>query len=80
MILLQDPSKVEISNVSFKNIHGSSNTQVAISLKCSAKYPCKGITMENIDLWQNRGVGKLINLCSNVKGASYGKQNPPSCL
>ncbi|KAK2429707.1 Pectin lyase superfamily protein [Trifolium repens] len=76
----KDPSKVEISNVSFKNIHGSSNTQVAISLKCSAKYPCKSITMDNIDLWQNRGVGKLSNLCSNVKGASYGKQNPPSCL
>ncbi|CAJ2648442.1 unnamed protein product [Trifolium pratense] len=76
----KDPSHVEISDVSFKNIRGSSNTQVAVNLKCSAKFPCKNITVNTIDLWQNRGVGKLSNLCSNVNGASYGKQNPSSCL
>ncbi|CAJ2648443.1 unnamed protein product [Trifolium pratense] len=76
----KDASHVEISDVSFKNIRGSSNTQVAVNLKCSAKFPCKNIILDTIDLWQNRGVGRLSNLCSNVNGASYGKQNPSSCL
>lgn len=73
---------MQINNVRYKNIKGSSNGEVAVTLRCSEDKPCKNITMEDITLWSQGGVGaaKLTNFCSNVNGASYGKQIPPSCL
>nr|XP_012570904.1 exopolygalacturonase-like [Cicer arietinum] len=78
----QVPSNVQISNVSYKNIRGSCDTEVAVSLNCSEHKPCQNIILENIDLWRYHDEAKrrLTNLCSYVHGASYGKQNPPSCI
>ncbi|XP_061373564.1 exopolygalacturonase-like [Gastrolobium bilobum] len=73
-------SHVQISNVRYKNIQGSGNTEIAVSFKCSELMPCQNITVENIDLRSYGGKGNLINMCSHAHGTSYGKQIPPSCI
>jgi len=73
---------VQISNVSYKNIRGSSATDVAVNFNCSKEVPCQDVTVEDIDLMSSGGKGrqKLSNFCFNVKGSSFGKQIPPSCV
>ncbi|XP_004510830.1 exopolygalacturonase [Cicer arietinum] len=73
-------SNVQISNVSYKYIRGSGNGEVAVSINCSEKKPCQNIKLDNINLWPSGGKGTLRNECSFVNGASYGPQNPPSCI
>ncbi|PRQ52772.1 putative polygalacturonase [Rosa chinensis] len=40
----------KISNVSFKNIRGSSASQVAINIACSGSLPCENVELIGIDL------------------------------
>ncbi|OIV89475.1 hypothetical protein TanjilG_20937 [Lupinus angustifolius] len=76
-------SGVKISNVSYRNVRGTCKGDVAINFKCSASNPCQNISLENIDL-ERRGhhhrKKPLKNLCSNVHGASHGKQQPAACF
>ncbi|GAA0158224.1 hypothetical protein Leryth_010024 [Lithospermum erythrorhizon] len=67
-----------IKDVTFENIIGTSNSEVAISLKCSKSVPCRNVKLINVILPYTRGKSKSI--CSNVQGSSYGKQEPPNCV
>ena len=51
----QGSSAVEVSNVVFRNIRGTSTTKDAIKLSCSKNAPCHGITLQNIDLKMEGG-------------------------
>ncbi|XP_061338688.1 exopolygalacturonase-like [Gastrolobium bilobum] len=73
-------SNVQIRNVTFKNILGSSSTGVGVDLKCSNYKPCQDIKVEDINLWPHGGRGNLSNFCYYANGASYGEQIPPSCI
>ncbi|TXG57786.1 hypothetical protein EZV62_015615 [Acer yangbiense] len=44
------PSLVRISNVSFKNIRGTSSNPVAMKLACSRGIPCQGVEIADIDI------------------------------
>jgi len=77
--LLQKSSHVQISNVLYKNIRGSSASEYGVSLNCSMEMPCQNVTVEDIDL-HSVGRQPLKSFCSNVKGSSLGKHNPPSCV
>uniref|UniRef100_A0A2C9VL26 Pectate lyase superfamily protein domain-containing protein n=1 Tax=Manihot esculenta TaxID=3983 RepID=A0A2C9VL26_MANES len=44
------PSIVQISDVSFKNIQGSSRTPTAVQITCSSSVPCKDIVLSNVNL------------------------------
>ncbi|KHN29178.1 Exopolygalacturonase, partial [Glycine soja] len=81
---LKEISHVQISNVTYRNIRGSSETDIAVNFNCSKDKPCQKITLDNINLWRYgvRGKGRplLRNNCFKVEGASYGKQTPPSCI
>ena len=77
--LLQAPSLVKISDVSFKNIRGSSATQLAVKLACSSGVPCENVTIGDIDLSYSGTEGPATSECSNVKPTVAGKQNPPVC-
>ncbi|ESQ44323.1 hypothetical protein EUTSA_v10005982mg [Eutrema salsugineum] len=46
----QQESAVQVSNVVYRNISGTSATDVAITFNCSEKYPCKGIVLENVNI------------------------------
>ncbi|AEC10336.1 putative polygalacturonase [Arabidopsis thaliana] len=43
-------SGVKVSNVRYEDIHGTSNTEVAVLLDCSKEKPCTGIVMDDVNL------------------------------
>ncbi|KAA8524152.1 hypothetical protein F0562_010417 [Nyssa sinensis] len=73
-------SQVQIRNVTFKNIWGVSSSKVAVNLKCSGSVPCENIKLVDINLAYKGGGGPATSLCSNVKGQSSGRENPPGCI
>ncbi|KAL5861775.1 hypothetical protein ACOSQ4_003071 [Xanthoceras sorbifolium] len=74
------PSRVKISNVSFKNIRGTSSTPVAVKLACSSGIPCQGVEIANIDLtYTGKDAPNALSQCSHVQPKVSGKMNPPAC-
>ncbi|KAL3534947.1 hypothetical protein ACH5RR_003408 [Cinchona calisaya] len=72
----QSVSQVQIRDVKFRNIWGTSSSKVAISLQCSMLVPCRNVELVDIDLvYQGQG-GPATASCSNVIGNSYGKLVP----
>lgn len=72
---LQNSSKVKISNITFKNIRGTSATQEGIVLICSSGIPCESVELTDIDLSFNGAIATA--KCANVKPTIQGKA--PSC-
>lgn len=65
----KDPSKVNITNVRFVNVRGSSsgkNGRVVADLKCSPGATCEGIRLEGIEIKSPKGEAQVV--CENVKG------------
>nr|XP_023922541.1 exopolygalacturonase-like [Quercus suber] len=75
----KSPSKVKISNVSFKNIRGTSATKEAVKLICSNSVPCQLVVVAYIDLVYKEAGGSATSTCVNVKPTVLGKQNPCAC-
>ncbi|XP_059449567.1 exopolygalacturonase-like [Corylus avellana] len=73
------PSKVKISNVSFKNIRGTSARKSAVVLVCSSSLPCENVELRDIDLRYNGKDGPATSRCVNVNPIIGGYQNPPPC-
>ncbi|KAK2654411.1 hypothetical protein Ddye_014267 [Dipteronia dyeriana] len=74
------PSKVKISNVSFKNIRGTSATPVAVKLDCSSGIPCQGVEVADIDLtYTGKEASAALSECSHVHPKIYGKHSLPIC-
>jgi galacturan 1,4-alpha-galacturonidase len=63
-----DTSKFKISDFTFSNVKGTSNTDYVANLQCSAAAPCEKIRIENVDVKKE---GKRADRfgCKNVKGA-----------
>ena len=75
-VCFQSPSKVKISNVSFKNIRGTSSTKEALKLICSNGVTCQQVVVTDIDLVYKGFGGFATSTCVNVKPTISGKQNP----
>ncbi|XP_075645652.1 exopolygalacturonase-like [Castanea sativa] len=75
----KSPSKVKISNVSFKNIRGTSSTKEAVQLICSKSVPCQQVVVADVDLAFKGAGGSATSTCVNVMPTLSGKQNPPAC-
>ncbi|XP_062103582.1 exopolygalacturonase-like [Humulus lupulus] len=73
------PSKIQIKDVTFKDIRGTSATANAINLICSSGFPCQNIELVDIDLKYN-GQGHITSQCKNVKPKILGVHNPTACL
>ncbi|KAI5351186.1 hypothetical protein L3X38_004077 [Prunus dulcis] len=73
------PSKVKISNVSFKNIKGSSFTPLAVKLVCTTSIPCENMELTDIDLTYGGDKGPLTSMCSNVKPTIIGVTKALGC-
>ncbi|KAL4638450.1 hypothetical protein ACB092_03G147600 [Castanea dentata] len=69
----------KISNVSFKNIRGTSSTKEAVKLICSKSVPCQQVAVTDIDLVYKGAGGSTTSTCVNIKPTVSGKQNPPAC-
>ncbi|XP_044500305.1 polygalacturonase-like [Mangifera indica] len=71
-------SGIQISDVTYQNIRGTSATAVAIKLDCSTKYPCRGIRLQNVNLKYLNQVAQ--SSCSNAVGKELGMVQPSNCL
>ncbi|KAL0687619.1 hypothetical protein Bca4012_087296 [Brassica carinata] len=53
----QEPSKVKLSEIYFKNIRGTSSSRVAVQLRCSKGMPYKKVYLENVHLYLSSSRG-----------------------
>jgi galacturan 1,4-alpha-galacturonidase len=63
------PSKVNITNVKFLNVHGSSSGKegrVVADLTCSPGATCSGIHLEDIRITSPKGEAQIV--CDNIQG------------
>ncbi|CAH9123763.1 unnamed protein product, partial [Cuscuta epithymum] len=56
---------VEVKEVRYENISGSSGTEVAVVFNCSMPHPCQGIVMRNVSLVGEGGAPAKAQ-CNNV--------------
>ncbi|KAK6157471.1 hypothetical protein DH2020_011719 [Rehmannia glutinosa] len=78
IVMENGSSKIQISNITFRNIHGTCTTRDAVKLVCSKINPCHDNALENINLIGPGGFAS--SSCYNVHGRTRGRQKPPSCL
>ncbi|KAG8647622.1 hypothetical protein MANES_09G089222v8 [Manihot esculenta] len=69
----KEPSKVKISDVSFKNIKGTSATALTVQLIYSSGIPCEKVELANIDLTYSGPKGPAKSECIDVKPTILGK-------
>jgi galacturan 1,4-alpha-galacturonidase len=63
------PSRVNISDVSFINVRGTSSGKrknTVVNLKCSPGAECKNIKLQNVSLKSPKGESVIV--CDNIKG------------
>ncbi|KAI3753436.1 hypothetical protein L2E82_25488 [Cichorium intybus] len=73
------PSKVKLTNVSFRKIKGTSSTKVAIRLICSSAFPCDTVELADINLTNAGAGGPATSECANIKPKIVGAVVPPAC-
>nr|CAB3470632.1 unnamed protein product [Digitaria exilis] len=73
-------SKVTIKDVTFKNITGTSSTPEAVSLLCSDKLPCSGVTLDGVKVEFKGTNNKTMAVCNNAKGTATGCLKELACL
>ncbi|OWM86972.1 hypothetical protein CDL15_Pgr016008 [Punica granatum] len=66
-------SSVQIQDVMFRRIRGTSKSQAAVNLRCSRLYPCKNIKLADINLSYK---GPANTTCLNVQASAWGLQKP----
>lgn len=72
-------SAVQVYDVRFIGIKGTSATENAMKFACSDSFPCEGIYLEDIQLSLDSG-GDPTAYCWSALGFSTGMVYPPSCL
>ncbi|KMS95636.1 hypothetical protein BVRB_006470 [Beta vulgaris subsp. vulgaris] len=60
-------SAVQIRNVLYQNITGTSVSKNAVVFDCSETHPCQGITMQNVEIESSEGDETAQARCDNVK-------------
>ncbi|KAG5080571.1 hypothetical protein JHK86_004636 [Glycine max] len=73
----EQKSAVQIRNVMYQNIKGTSASDVGVQFDCSNNFPCQGIVLQNIDL-QLEGGGGAKASCNSVE-LSYRGDVIPLC-
>ncbi|CAI8596152.1 unnamed protein product [Vicia faba] len=71
----EQDSAVQLSNVVYQNIRGTSASEVAIKLECSKAVPCKGIHLQDVILTPEGNDGAIAK-CENVRYTNSGKFFP----
>ncbi|KAE9599163.1 hypothetical protein Lal_00044122 [Lupinus albus] len=71
-------SGIKISDVTYKDIRGTSATQVAVKFDCSSTQPCMKIRLEDVKLsYKNQNPRAS---CAHAGGTALGAVQPESCL
>ncbi|CAN1288914.1 unnamed protein product [Linum perenne] len=71
-------SGVQVKDVTYEDIQGTSATKIAVKFDCSKDYPCRGIRLENVKLTYDKE--EAVALCANALGNAIGLVQPTSCL
>ncbi|CAA6660274.1 unnamed protein product [Spirodela intermedia] len=71
-------SGIKINQVQFWDIKGTSAKKVAVTLDCSPRNPCRGISLRDIKLTYNGGPAK--SFCCHASGTTMGVVDPSGCL
>ncbi|KAM0954407.1 putative endo-polygalacturonase [Dioscorea sansibarensis] len=76
------PSLIQLENITYKNITGTSFDEVGVTFECSEAVPCKGVSLEDIDLKYVGGdsVANITSSCAFALGKALGFQNPNPCV
>lgn len=69
---------MQISNISYVNIRGTSAEEEAVVLKCSRSSPCFGIDFEDVNLTYNDGA--VVSRCENIANVTSGLVQLDGCL
>ncbi|XP_051131226.1 polygalacturonase ADPG1-like [Andrographis paniculata] len=71
---------VQISQVVYRGMSGTSSTEIAINLKCSSSVPCRGILMEDIHLTSAMAGKVVTTYCRNAHGNVTDVAPDSTCL
>ncbi|XAR54364.1 Polygalacturonase [Bertholletia excelsa] len=71
----EQKSAVQVQNVWYKNIKGTSASEEAIKFDCSRSFPCKGIVLQDVNL-APLSDEKAKATCSNVRLSAKGRVSP----
>ncbi|KAL8096634.1 hypothetical protein AgCh_037564 [Apium graveolens] len=71
-------SHVQVKDVKFIRVKGTSSSEIAVNLNCSTSKPCSGIELNDINLSLDDG-GETTSSCSNADISYIGPQNPAPC-
>lgn len=66
---------MQLSNVVYQNIRGTSASEVAIKLECSKAAPCKGVHLQDVILTPEGNDGTIAK-CENVRYSNSGRFFP----
>ncbi|GMJ01440.1 QUARTET 2 [Hibiscus trionum] len=73
-------SAVQVSNIVYKNIRGTSASNVALKFNCSQMYPCREIFLQNVAITSSQE-DKEEHIaeasCSNIRLSYRGNVSPP---
>ncbi|XP_052197664.1 probable polygalacturonase At1g80170 isoform X2 [Diospyros lotus] len=69
-------SAVEVSNVRYSGIEGTSKEETAVRFACSESVPCKDILLSDVNLGSSQGQTETTSLCLNVQGRQRGDISP----
>ncbi|GFP87771.1 polygalacturonase [Phtheirospermum japonicum] len=72
-------SAVQVENVIYRNIRGTSASKVAINFNCSDSVPCRNVVVDNVKLSGQAKGEKVEALCSNLAMLSAKLNSAPTC-
>lgn len=72
-------SAVQVKNVLYKNIEGTSASEVAVKFDCSKSYPCEGIVLQDVNLRREVEDEAAKAECNNVDDLAQTGVVSPRC-
>ncbi|CBI24904.3 unnamed protein product, partial [Vitis vinifera] len=75
----EQDSAVQIKGVVYKNIKGTSASEMAIKFNCSSTFPCQGIVLQDIDLVSYEEDREANSTCMNVMELETRGRVSPTC-
>ncbi|KAJ4706421.1 Polygalacturonase [Melia azedarach] len=75
----EQSSAVQVKNVLYKNIEGTSASEVAVKFDCSKSYPCEGIVLQDVNLRREVEDEAAKAECNNVDDLAQTGVVSPRC-
>ncbi|XP_064958510.1 polygalacturonase ADPG1-like [Musa acuminata AAA Group] len=75
-VCAEKSSAVQVTDVRFIEVRGTSSSQVAINLNCSQNVACTGITIQNVEIQPAQQGGQASSYCFNAHGTVTGVAMP----